>query len=157
MRFVSQLFSTFTDVLVSSSRGRAGLSLLMGLALLGIGEVPVQALQPTPMERLTEEQSDRALWEETPAVREDRDLSSQAQEEQGRGLQISKPTDTEANLVTRVGIDITKTTSSSISIADVDRDGHPDLLITGCNENRNPTTALYLRNGDGTFEETGAS
>ncbi|MCS4193549.1 surface protein [Salinibacter ruber] len=44
--------------------------------------------------------------------------------------------------------------SSSSSIADVDRDGNPDLLITGDtgdNESFNPSATLYLGDGSGGF------
>lgn len=46
--------------------------------------------------------------------------------------------------------------SGSISIADVNGDDNPDILITGENENRNPTSTLYLGDGQGGFTEAGA-
>jgi hypothetical protein len=46
---------------------------------------------------------------------------------------------------------------SSTSIGDVNGDGNPDLLITGLDQHTNPTATLYLGNGQGGFEEAGAS
>ena len=45
---------------------------------------------------------------------------------------------------------------SSTSIADVNGDGNQDLLITGGDANLNPTTTLYLGDGQGGFTEAGA-
>lgn len=45
---------------------------------------------------------------------------------------------------------------SSTSIADVNGDGNLDLLITGADATLDPTTTLYLGNGDGTFPEANA-
>ena len=44
----------------------------------------------------------------------------------------------------------------STSIADVNEDGHQDLLITGRNADYNPTTSLYLGDGQGGFSKTEA-
>jgi hypothetical protein len=54
------------------------------------------------------------------------------------------------------GAGLTGVLRSSTSIADVDGDGNLDLLITGRDENRNPTATLYLGDGQGGFEEAGA-
>lgn len=46
--------------------------------------------------------------------------------------------------------------SGSSSIKDVNNDGNPDLLITGRNENSNPSATLYLGDGEGGFSEANA-
>ena len=57
---------------------------------------------------------------------------------------------------TEAGAGLTGVARGSSSIADIDGDGNPDLLITGLNENSTPTTTLYLGDGQGGFTEAGA-
>jgi hypothetical protein len=57
------------------------------------------------------------------------------------------------------GAGLTGVSGSSTSIADVDGDGHSDLLITGnagTFSNSDPTATLYLGDGEGGFTEAGA-
>ncbi|MFB6273688.1 MAG: FG-GAP-like repeat-containing protein [Salinibacter sp.] len=54
------------------------------------------------------------------------------------------------------GAGLTGTQDGSTSIADVDGDGNPDLLITGQDESRDPTATLYLGDGQGGVSEAGA-
>lgn len=48
---------------------------------------------------------------------------------------------------------LTKVDFSSTSIADFDGDDIPDLVITGRDASNNPTTTVYIGNGDGSFSE----
>ncbi len=57
---------------------------------------------------------------------------------------------------TEAGAGLTGIQFGSTSIADVDGDGNQDLLITGQDENDNPTATLYLGDGEGGFTEAGA-
>jgi hypothetical protein len=57
---------------------------------------------------------------------------------------------------TEAGADLTGVEEGSTSIADVNGDGHPDLLVTGYDENFDPTATLYLGDGEGGFAEAGA-
>jgi pimeloyl-ACP methyl ester carboxylesterase len=60
---------------------------------------------------------------------------------------------------TQAGADLVGVWLSSASIADVDEDGNRDLLITGnagTNNNPDPTTTLYLGDGQGGFTEANA-
>ncbi|MFO8098951.1 MAG: VCBS repeat-containing protein, partial [Salinibacter sp.] len=47
-------------------------------------------------------------------------------------------------------------TDGSVSIADVDEDGHEDILLTGEDENSETSVRLYLNDGDGSFSEADA-
>jgi hypothetical protein len=44
----------------------------------------------------------------------------------------------------------------SSTVGDVDGDGNLDLVITGDDQNRDPTTTLYLGDGSGGFSEADA-
>jgi hypothetical protein len=55
------------------------------------------------------------------------------------------------------GAGLTGVQNGSTSIADVDGQNGPDLLITGEDSNRDPTATLYLQQADGTFKPLGAS
>jgi hypothetical protein len=72
----------------------------------------------------------------------------------GKGAWVSR-TETNSvgsNLVMRAGAGLTGVFSSSTSIADVDGDSNPDLLITGnagTFSNSDPTATLYLGAGEG--------
>lgn len=57
---------------------------------------------------------------------------------------------------TEAGAGLTGVENSSSSIADVDGDGNPDLLITGLDANGTPTAMLYLGDGQGGFTTAGA-
>jgi hypothetical protein len=52
---------------------------------------------------------------------------------------------------------LTDVSSGSASIADVDGQNGPDLLITGEDENDNPTTTLYLQQSGGGFSPANAN
>ncbi|MFB6286088.1 MAG: FG-GAP repeat domain-containing protein [Candidatus Bipolaricaulia bacterium] len=60
------------------------------------------------------------------------------------------------------GAELTGVAGGSVSIGDVDRDGHLDLLITGRRRSRpnrtagSPTATLYLGDGEGEFAEAAA-
>lgn len=55
----------------------------------------------------------------------------------------------------KANADLLGVTNSATSIADVNGDGHLDLLIAGETANDRPTATLYLGEGDGTFVESG--
>jgi hypothetical protein len=57
---------------------------------------------------------------------------------------------------TEANAGLTETAFGSTSIADVDGDGNQDLLITGQDENFDPTATLYLGDGQGGFTEADA-
>ncbi|MCS3679280.1 surface protein [Salinibacter ruber] len=57
---------------------------------------------------------------------------------------------------TEAGAGLTGVDEGSTSIADVNEDGNPDLLITGLSANSGPATTLYLGDGNGDFTEAGA-
>ena len=59
-------------------------------------------------------------------------------------------------LFTRSGADLPGVDISSSSIADVDGQNGPDLLITGRDSNFNRTATLYLQQPDGSFQPTSA-
>jgi hypothetical protein len=50
---------------------------------------------------------------------------------------------------------LTGVLEASTSIADIDQDGAPDLLIAGFDKVGTPTTTLYLQQPDGGFQEAG--
>lgn len=47
--------------------------------------------------------------------------------------------------------DLTDVEQSASSVADVNGDGNPDILLAGADSTGTPTAALYLGNGDGSF------
>jgi hypothetical protein len=56
---------------------------------------------------------------------------------------------------TNAGLDLTGLDGGSTSIADVDRDGNLDFLLTGSDRFPNPHTDLYLGDGQGGFSKKG--
>jgi hypothetical protein len=54
---------------------------------------------------------------------------------------------------TEAGAGLTGVYNSSSSIADFDQDGNLDLLLTGADAEENPTTTLYLGDGNAGFKE----
>ncbi len=68
----------------------------------------------------------------------------------------AKSQERSANLVMRGDVGLTGAPNGSTSIADVDGDGNQDILITGPDENNEPTATLYLGNGQGSFSKAGA-
>ncbi|MFO8100391.1 MAG: T9SS type A sorting domain-containing protein, partial [Salinibacter sp.] len=54
---------------------------------------------------------------------------------------------------TEAGADLPAVENGMATIANVDEDEHPDVLLTGQDEDMVPTTKVYLGEGDGTFED----
>ena len=52
---------------------------------------------------------------------------------------------------TETSAELTGVGDGSVAVADFDRDGRLDILLTGANNNFEPVSLLYRNNGDGTF------
>ena len=61
--------------------------------------------------------------------------------------------DGDGNFTVDISVSFEEVDRSSIAFSDVDGDGDQDVLITGRNSSNQPTTKLYLNDGDGNFTE----
>lgn len=62
-----------------------------------------------------------------------------------------------ATLFTRAGVGLTDITNGSVSVADVDGQNGPDILVAGGTGSFEKTTTLYLQQSDGTYASANAN